>query len=426
MNITEKILAKNSGKEKVVPGDLIEANIDLIIAHDVTTPPAIEMLKKKGINKVFDPDKIVVTPDHFVPNKDIASAELAKSLREWARSNNIKNYFDIGCHGICHAIAPEKGFVRPGQVIIGADSHTCTHGALGAFATGIGSTDLAFALATGKLWFKVPPTQKFVLTGKLKKGTTAKDVVLEVIRRITVAGATYKAMEFTGEIVDQMTIEERLTVCNMAIEAGAKSGIIAPDQKAIDYVNQAAGLSLQLSDFDWLKSDDDTEYEEIFEWDFSGLDPLVACPHLPDNSKKAQDLEKEQLKVDQAYLGSCTNGRISDLRAAAEILKGKKIAPHVRMLVIPATTDIWRQANKEGLFDIFADAGCAISTPTCGACLGGHMGILAKGERCISSTNRNFVGRMGDPESEVYLASPYIVAASAIKGYIADPLQFLN
>ncbi len=426
MNITEKILAKNSGKDRVIPGDLIEANIDLIIAHDVTTPPAIEMLKKKGINKVFDPEKIVVTPDHFVPNKDIASAELAKSLREWARENNIKNYFDIGCHGICHAIAPEKGFVRPGQVIIGADSHTCTHGALGAFATGIGSTDLAFALATGKLWFKVPPTLKFIINGKLKKGTTAKDAILEIIRRITVAGATYKAMEFTGEIIDTMSVEERLTVCNMAIEAGGKSGIIAPDQKAIDYVNNASGLSLKLNDFDYLKSDPDAEYEEVFEWDFSDLDPIVACPHLPDNCKKASELEQKNLKIDQAYLGSCTNGRISDLRAAAKILKGKKIADGVRMLVIPATTDIWNQANKEGLFDIFSEAGCAISTPTCGACLGGHMGILAKGERCISSTNRNFVGRMGDPESEVYLASPYTVATSAIKGYISDPREFLN
>lgn len=415
MNITEKILARAAGKEKVVPGELIEAQIDLIIAHDVTTPPAIEMLKNHGIKKVFDPDKIVVTPDHFVPNKDIASAELAKSLREWVKESGIKNYFEIGCHGICHAIAPEKGFVRPGQVIVGADSHTCTHGALGAFATGIGSTDLAYALAKGSLWFRVPPTIKFVINGKLKPNTKAKDVILEIIKRITVSGALYKAMEFTGSVIENFSIEERLTVCNMAIEAGAKSGIIAPDQKAVDYLRKA-GVQ---DEIEMISSDADAEYEQILEWDFSDLNPVVACPHLPDNVREVSEVEKEHLKIDQAYLGSCTNGRLSDLREAADVLKGQKVAPGVRLMVIPATTDIWRQAMKEGLFDIFAEAGAMISTPTCGACLGGHMGILAKGERCISSTNRNFVGRMGSPESEVYLASPRTVAISAIKGHIS-------
>jgi 3-isopropylmalate/(R)-2-methylmalate dehydratase large subunit len=417
MNITEKILAKNSGKTKVQVGEIINAKIDLIIAHDVTTPPAICMLEEKGLKGVFDPDKIVVTPDHFVPNKDIASAELAKTLRNWVKENGIKNYFEMGCHGICHAIAPEKGFVRPGQIVIGADSHTCTHGALGAFATGIGSTDLAFALYKGELWFRVPPTIKFVLNGKLKENVDAKDVILEIIRRISVSGARYKAMEFTGELIDQFSVEQRLTLCNMAIEAGGKSGIIAPDQKTVDYVNRASGQNLTLNDFAWLQSDDDAQYEEICEWDFSDLERVVACPHTPDNVKEVQNLEK--IEIDQAYLGSCTNGRYSDLLKAAEVLKGKKIAENVRMLVIPATTDIWKKAMKEGLFDIFTEAGCLISTPTCGACLGGHMGILAEGERCISSTNRNFVGRMGHTKSEVYLGSPYTVAMSAIKGYIS-------
>ena len=418
MNITEKILARHSGKESVRAGDLIEANIDMIICHDVTTPPAIRMLKEKGISKVFDPAKIVVTPDHFVPNKDIASAELAKTLREWVSDNNIKNYFEIGCHGICHAIAPEKGFVRPGEVLVGADSHTCTHGAFGAFTTGIGSTDLAYALATGKLWFRVPKTQKFIINGKLQKGVYAKDVILEIIRRVSVSGARYRAMEFCGTIIQDFSMEERMTLCNMAIEAGAKSGIVAPDEKTLEYLNNIEGVKFD-EDISWLYSDEDAEYEEIYEWDFSKLEPIVACPHLPDNCYPVHEIAEKKLKIDQAYLGSCTNGRISDLRIAGKILKGKKVAKGVRMLVIPATTEIYKQAMKEGLFDIFMEAGCAISTPTCGACLGGHMGILAEGERCISSTNRNFVGRMGDTKSEVYLASPATVAKSAIAGYIS-------
>lgn len=425
MTITEKILAMHCGEKKVSPGQLIEASIDLIICHDVTTPPAIKMLKERGIKKVFNPDKIVVTPDHFVPNKDIASAQMAKTLREWVDEQGIKNYYDIGSHGICHAIVPEQGFVKPGMTIIGADSHTCTHGAFGAFATGIGSTDLAYALATGKLWFRIPETQKFVISGKLQKGVYAKDVILEIIHRISVSGANYEAMEFTGNLIGELDMEERMTVCNMAIEAGAKSGICYPDKKTIDYINQTnTDKKNVLEDFVNLKSDSDAKYKKVHKWDFSNLEPSVACPHLPENVKTAKELEKSKLKVDQAYLGSCTNGRISDLRIAANIMKGKKVAKGVRMLVIPATTEIWKQAMREGLFEIFTEAGATISTPTCGACLGGHMGILAKDERCISSTNRNFVGRMGDNESEVYLASPATVAASAIAGTITDPVKF--
>ncbi len=415
MTITEKIFAAHCGKDKIKAGELIEANIDFIMCHDVTTPPSLKMLKDKGIDKVFDPDKIIITPDHFIPNKDIASAQLAKDLRDWAKEKGIKHFYDLGCHGVCHAIIPEKGFCKPGLLAVGADSHTCTYGAFGMFSTGIGSTDNAYAIATGKLWFRVPKTLKFVLSGQLKKGVYAKDVILEIISRISVSGALDMAMEFSGEIIEAMSMEERMTVCNMAIESGGKSGIIVADQKTIDFVNEATGENLKLSDFEEWFSDEEAEYKEIYKWDMSDLDPVVAVPHLPENVKKVSEVE---VKIDQAYLGSCTNGRISDLRIAAEILKGKKVANGVRMLVVPATTKIWKQAMKEGLFEIFVDAGATVSTPTCGACLGGHMGVLAKGEKCISSTNRNFVGRMGHPESEVYLASPATVAVSAIKGKI--------
>ncbi len=437
MNISEKILAKNSGKSKVIPGELVFAEVDTILCHEVTTPPAIRMLEEKGITKICDTDKIVVTPDHFVPNKDIKSAELVKRLREWSKKHEIKNYYELGNHGVCHAILPEQGHVVPGNIIVGADSHTCTHGALGAFATGIGSTDLAFALAEGKLWFKVPETILFKLNGKPQPGVSAKDIILHIIRKIDVDGALYMSMEFEGDYIDNLSIEGRMTICNMAIEAGGKAGLIAPDQKTIDYINNAraksgvgkanssdplegAGGCLQLDDFAEFKADQDAHYKEIIEIDVSELEPIVAFPHLPSNGKTFSEIT-EEIEITQAYLGSCTNGRIEDLREAAEILKDKKVHPEVRMIVIPATTEIWKQAMREGLFDIFTDAGATISTPTCGACLGGHMGILASGERCISSTNRNFVGRMGSPESEVYLASPATVAASAIKGFIADP-----
>lgn len=428
MTISEKILAAHCGKAKVIPGELVNADIDVILCHEVTTPAAIRMLEEKGINKVFDPSKIVVTPDHFVPNKDIKSAELVKRLRNWVKKQGIQNFYELGNHGVCHAILPEQGHVIPGNIIIGADSHTCTHGALGAFATGIGSTDLAFALATGKLWFKVPETILFKLKGEPPKGVSSKDIILHIIKRIGVDGALYLSMEFEGDYIDNLSIEGRMTICNMAIEAGAKAGLIAPDQKTIDYINQAQSSNhregvrefLQLKDFEKFKADKNATYKEIIEIDVSQLEPIVAFPHLPSNGKTISEI-KEKIKIDQAYLGSCTNGRIEDLREAAEVLKNQKIHPDVRMIVVPATTQIWKQAMHEGLFDIFIDAGATVSTPTCGACLGGHMGILASGEKCISSTNRNFVGRMGSPESEVYLASPAVVAISAIKGYIADP-----
>lgn len=386
--ITEKIL---SGKA----GELIDREIDLIMCHDVTTPPALKMLKKKGIKKVWDSNKIVVTPDHFVPNKDIKSAELAKELNDWAEEQGIKHHYKLGYHGICHAILPEQGHIKPGMVVVGADSHTCTYGALGCFSTGIGSTDCAFVLATGKLWFKIPETIRFNIIGKLKQQTTAKDVILFIIKQIGVDGAQYKAMEFGGKVIERMSDEEKLTICNMAIEAGAKNGII----ETKEYF-----------------SDKNCDYEKIYDFDISDLEPMIAYPHLPSNGKPINEAEKDNIKIDQAFIGSCTNGRFSDLKLAADILKGKKVK--CRTIVIPATTDIYKKCLKEGLIEIFIEAGCVFSTPTCGPCLGGHMGVLAKGEKCISTTNRNFVGRMGHPESEVYLASPIIVAHSALAGRI--------
>ncbi|MEA2065049.1 MAG: 3-isopropylmalate dehydratase large subunit [Patescibacteria group bacterium] len=388
--ITEKILGGKAG-------ELIDRKIDLIMCHDVTTPPALKMLKKKGIKKVWDADKIVVTPDHFVPNKDIKSAELAKELNDWVKEQGIKHYYKLGCHGICHAILPEQGHIKPGMVVVGADSHTCTYGALGCFSTGIGSTDCAFVLATGKLWFKVPETIRFNITGKLKPETTAKDVILFIIKNVGVDGAQYKAMEFGGEAIERMSDDEKLTICNMAIEAGAKNGIIETEEYF---------------------SDKDCVYEKIYNFDISDLEPMVAYPHLPSNGKPISEAEKDNIKIDQAFIGSCTNGRFSDLKQAADILKGKKVK--CRTIVIPATTDIYKKCLREGLIEIFINAGCVFSTPTCGPCLGGHMGVLAKHEKCVSTTNRNFVGRMGHPESEVYLTSPIITAASALKGRIVD------
>ncbi len=416
--ITEKILAKHCGRKYVKPGELINAEIDIVMCHDVTTTPAIDILAKSGIDKVFNPDKIVIMPDHFIPNKDIKSAELVKKIRHWAKEQNINKFYDIGKHGICHALLPEQGYVRPGMTIIGADSHTTTHGSLGAFSTGIGSTDLAAALSTGMLWFKVPETILFKIEGNLSKGVYSKDIILYIITKIGVDGALYRAMEFTGKVIDDLSVEARMTICNMAIEAGGKSGIINPDEKTIDYVKKRTN-----EEFEMIKSEEDAHYEKIIEIDVSDLEPIVSFPHLPSNGKQISSIR--EIKIDQAYLGSCTNGRIEDLRIAASIIKGKKIADGTRMIVVPATTEIWKQANKEGLIDIFMEAGAAVSTPTCGACLGGHMGVLAGGERCISSTNRNFVGRMGSPKSEVYLASPATVAASAIEGKIADPRKYL-
>lgn len=418
VTITEKILAVHSGCDIVKPGELINCEIDTVMCHDVTTTPAIDMLEKNDITKIFDPERVVIMPDHFIPNKDIKSAEMVARIRRWAQAQGITNFYDIGRHGVCHALLPEQGYVTPGKTIVCGDSHTCTHGALGAFSTGIGSTDLAATLATGKLWFKVPESMLFVISGQLPDGVYAKDIILKIIGLIGVDGALYRAMEFCGEVIDELSVEGRMTICNMAIEAGAKTGVINPDSKTLEYVSSRSAAS-----FTVYRSDSDAVYSRTMEVDVSGLEPVVALPHLPGNVKFAREVN--DIPVDQAYLGSCTNGRIEDLRVAAQILKNRTIAHGTRMIVVPATTEIWKQANREGLLDIFMSAGATVSTPTCGACLGGYMGILAAGERCISSTNRNFVGRMGSPQSEVYLASPATVAASAITGKITDPRQYL-
>jgi len=417
MTLTEKILARASGHPSLIPGQVIDAHIDVVMCHDVTTPPAISMLAKHGIDRVFDPDKIVVTPDHFQPAKDIASAELHKRLDEWARSHRITYYYKVGRAGVCHALLPEQGHIRPGEVIVGGDSHTCTYGAFAAFSTGIGSTELAAAIATGKLWFKVPASMRFVLTGTLPGGVFSKDVILEVIRRIGTDGALYKAMEFVGPALAQMSMEARMTMTNMAIEAGAKSGIIGFDDVTRQYL---AGRLKGKTEYTVFESDPDAGYASEDTIDCSRLEPMVAFPHLPGNGKPIG--ECKGLAMDQAYIGSCTNGRIEDLRVAARILKGRQVA--IRTLVVPATPVIWKQAIDEKLAEVFYDAGCVVAAPTCGACLGGFMGILASGERCISTTNRNFVGRMGHPKSEVYLASPATAAASAVEGKLTDPREY--
>jgi len=419
MTITEKILAKAVGKEKVVPGELVDAKIDIVMCHDITTPPAISMLEEKGIDKVFDREKIVVTPDHFQPAKDIKSAELHKRLDGWAKRHNIKHYYKIGRAGVCHALLPEQGHIRPGEVIVGPDSHTCTYGAFAAFSTGIGSTDAAAAIATGQLWFKVPASIKFVLNGSLGPGVYSKDVVLAVIARIGTDGALYKAMEFVGPALKDMSMEARMTVTNMAIEAGAKSGIIGFDDVTKQYLDEHLKDKTEYTVYE---SDSDAEYDATEEFDCSVIEPMVALPHLPSGGVPVSECAGKEM--DQAYIGSCTNGRIEDLRIAAEILKGKQVA--IRTLIVPATPVIWKQAKDEGLFDIFYEAGCVIAAPTCGACLGGFMGVLAAGEKCVSTTNRNFVGRMGHPESEVYLASPATAAASAVEGKLADARRYLN
>ncbi len=418
MTITEKILARASGKESVKAGDLVDAQIDVVMCHDVTTPPAISMLEEKGIDVVFDPEKIVVTPDHFQPAKDIKSAQLMKRLDKWARKYNIKYYYKIGQAGVCHALLPEQGHIRPGEVIVGGDSHTCTYGAFGAFSTGIGSTDLAAAIATGKLWFKVPESIKFVLNGSFNKGVYSKDVILEAIRLIGTDGALYKAMEFVGPCLKEMSMEARMSITNMAIEAGGKNGIMAFDEVTREYLN---GRLKGKTEYELFESDADAEYCQTIEIDCSVLEPMVALPHLPSNGAKISECAGKEME--QAYIGSCTNGRMEDLRIVADILKGKKVA--IRTLIVPATPTIWKQAKDEGLFDIFYDAGCVIAAPTCGACLGGFMGILADEERCVSTTNRNFVGRMGHPTSEVYLASPATAAASAIEGKLIDCRNYL-
>jgi 3-isopropylmalate/(R)-2-methylmalate dehydratase large subunit len=419
MTITEKILAAHSGRDSVVPGEIVNATLDLIVCHDVTTPPAVQMLRKLGINKVKDPSKILVTPDHFVPNKDIKSAELSKYLREWRIEQGIERYYEIGNHGICHAIAPEQGHVLPGQTIVCGDSHTTTMGALGTFASGVGSTDLAAALATGELWFKVPESMLFELTGTLPRGVYSKDIILYIISKIGVDGARYRAMEYRGEGLKSLTMEARFTITNMAIEAGGKSGIMPADEIAEEYVKARTNNPYTI-----YGSDDDAVYSDRFTINLSELEPIVALPSLPSNGRFIGEVGK--VKMDQVYIGSCTNGRIEDLRIAASVMKGHKVADGTRAIVVPATTEVWKMAMREGLLEIFADAGCVVSTATCGACLGGHMGVLGADETCLSTTNRNFVGRMGSPQSKVYLASPATAAATAITGVITDPREFLN
>ena len=414
MTITEKILAKHAGLKEVIPGLLINARVDIALGNDITAPIAIKEFKKAGAKKVFHKGKVVLVPDHFTPNKDIKSAEQVKILREFAKEQGLKYYFEGGEVGVEHALLPEKGIVVPGDVVIGADSHTCTYGALGAFSTGVGSTDLAAAMITGELWFKVPESMKFVFKGKLNKWVGGKDLILRVIGDIGVDGALYRAMEFTGAPIDKLSMDSRMTMCNMAIEAGAKSGIIAPDATTEAYMKNRAQRP-----YKFYESDANAEYFDIREYDCAKIEPTVACPHLPENTKNVSELKN--ITIDQVVIGSCTNGRLEDLKMAAKLLKGKKIAKYVRLIVIPATPFIYNQAMKLGYFDIFLKAGAVISPPTCGPCLGGHMGILAAGERALATTNRNFVGRMGDPRSEVYLASPAIAAATAIKGRIAHP-----
>lgn len=414
MTMTQKILAAHAGLERVHAGELIEAELDMVLGNDVTAPVAIKELSKFKDNKVFDKDKIALVPDHFTPNKDIKSAENCKCMRDYAISNDITNYFEIGCMGIEHALLPEKGVVTAGDCIIGADSHTCTYGALGAFSTGVGSTDMAAGMVTGKTWFKVPSAIKFVLTGKMKKWVSGKDVILHIIGKIGVDGALYKSMEFTGGGIKNLTMDDRFTIANMAIEAGAKNGIFPVDEFTLEYIKEHSTKPYKV-----YEADEDAVYDEVIEVNLSELEPTVAFPHLPENTRTIG--ETGNIKIDQVVIGSCTNGRISDIRIAAEVMKGRKIAPGIRAIVIPATQDIYLAALKEGLITTFVQAGCIVSTPTCGPCLGGHMGVLAAGERAISTTNRNFVGRMGHVESEVYLASPAVVAASAVTGKISSP-----
>ena len=414
MTMTQKILADHAGLEKVQAGELIEVGLDMVLGNDVTAPVAIKELSKFKDNKVFDKDKIALVPDHFTPNKDIKSAENCKCMRDYAISNDITNYFEVGCMGIEHALLPEQGVVTAGDCIIGADSHTCTYGALGAFSTGVGSTDMAAGMVTGTAWFKVPSAIKFVLTGKMKKWVSGKDVILHIIGKIGVDGALYKSMEFTGDGIKNLTMDDRFTIANMAIEAGAKNGIFPVDELTLNYIKEHSTKPYKV-----YEADEDAVYDEVIEINLSELEPTVAFPHLPENTRTIG--ETGDIKIDQVVIGSCTNGRISDIRVAAEVMKGKKVAPGIRVIVIPATQEVYLTSLKEGLITTFVQAGCIVSTPTCGPCLGGHMGVLAAGERAVSTTNRNFVGRMGHTESEVYLASPAVAAASAITGKISSP-----
>lgn len=414
MTITEKILAKHAGLAQVEPGELITAKVDITLANDITGPVAIKAFRKTGAKKVFDRERAVFVPDHFVPNKDIKSAEQAKILREFAREQNLTHYFEVGRMGIEHALLPDKGIVTAGDVVLGADSHTCTYGALGCFSTGVGSTDLGCAMASGQTWLRVPSTIKVEFNGELAPWVSAKDLILHLIGDIGVDGALYKSLEIGGETIANMGMDGRFTICNMAIEAGAKNGIIVPDKVTREFLN---GRSLREPMF--FESDENAEYERVISYDVSKIEPTVAFPHLPENTRPISKVG--DVKIDQAVIGSCTNGRLSDLEVAAKILKGRKVNKDVRLIVLPGTREIYLEAMKRGYLETFIEAGAAVSTPTCGPCLGGHCGVLAKGERAISTTNRNFVGRMGDVESEVYLASPAVAAASAIAGKIVSP-----
>lgn len=416
MTMTQKILAHHAKLDSVRVGQLIMADLDMVLGNDITAPVAINEFPKFGQKTVFDKDKVALVPDHFSPNKDIKAAEQCKAMRMFAAGHEITNYFDVGQMGIEHALLPEKGLVGAGELVIGADSHTCTYGALGAFSTGGGSTDMACGMATGQLWFKVPSAIKFNLTGKFNPHISGKDLILHIIGMIGVDGALYQSMEYTGPGVASLTIDDRFTIANMAIEAGAKNGIFPVDEVTLAYLAEHCPRKPVI-----YEADEDAEYDRVIDIDLSKVKSTVAFPHLPSNTRTIDEVG--EIKIDQVVIGSCTNGHITDLREAAAILKGHKVAPWIRCLIFPATQKIWKQAMNEGLFDIFIDSGCAVSTPTCGPCLGGHMGILAEGERAVSTTNRNFVGRMGHVKSEVYLASPAVAAASAIKGYIADPVK---
>ena len=419
MTITEKILARHAGLKEVMPGQLINAKVDISLGNDITAPIAIKEFKSAGGKKVFNKNKVVLVPDHFTPNKDIKSAEQCKILREFAKEQKLTHYFEGGEVGIEHALLPEQGIVVSGDVVIGADSHTCTYGALGAFATGVGSTDLAACMITGEAWFKVPESMKFIFHGKLNKWVDGKDLILYTIGDIGVDGALYRAMEFCGPVIDRLSMDSRLSMCNMAIEAGGKNGIIVPDKITKAYVDKRAERP-----YKFYTSDEDAVYCDVREYDCSKIEPQVAFPNLPENTRNITDVGN--ISIDQVVIGSCTNGRMEDLRIAAKILRGKKVAHYMRLIVIPATPFIYRQAMEEGLFEIYLKAGAIISPPTCGPCLGGHMGILAEGERALATTNRNFVGRMGHPKSEVYLANPAVAAATAIKGRIAHPDEVMK
>ncbi len=419
MTMTQKILAAHAGLDKVEAGQLIMGKLDLVLGNDITAPVAIREFKRMGAQTVFDRKKVALVPDHFTPNKDIKSAEQCRVLREFAYDMDLENYFEVGQMGVEHALIPEKGLVVPGDVVIGADSHTCTYGALGAFSTGVGSTDMAAGMATGQAWFKVPEAIKFILKGRLGKWVSGKDVILHIIGMIGVDGALYQSMEFVGEGLNCLSMDDRFTIANMAIEAGAKNGIFQVDDTTIEYVKGHSDREYKI-----YEADEDAGYRKVYEIDLSSITPTVAFPHLPENVRTFDQID--DIPIHQVVIGSCTNGRLGDLRIAAQILKGQKVHPRVRVIVIPATQKIYLDALREGLLEIFIEAGAVVSTPTCGPCLGGHMGILAKGERAVATTNRNFVGRMGHPESEVYLASPAVAAASAITGKISSPEEVVK